>query len=233
MRSCSTERVGGSQALSRSRMANPSCRQLIGPERQSGGGSQPAAFGCRRTRTNSGRTRRPRPARSPGLAAGTTPGSLLSTARCRSASSVSTPSRVDAGPLRQLIPPDQPSPGNHPPATDTASPHTAPAHSARATATDKPSTTTCGTATQTRCKRPLTNYRERLRCIPMGGIVLLMKKLARIALPLAAGLALAGCQSPAATPSPTPSTSASASSAANAADVMFTQMMIRTTSRPW
>ncbi len=60
----------------------------------------------------------------------------------------------------------------------------------------------------------------------MGGIVLRMKNLARIALPLAAGLALVGCQSPAATPSSAPSASASASSAANAADVMFTQMMI-------
>ncbi|MFT4294266.1 MAG: DUF305 domain-containing protein [Micropruina sp.] len=54
-----------------------------------------------------------------------------------------------------------------------------------------------------------------------------MRYLARLALPLAAGLALAGCQSPAAAPSSTPpSASATASSAANAADVMFTQMMI-------
>ncbi len=53
-----------------------------------------------------------------------------------------------------------------------------------------------------------------------------MKKFALLALPLAAGLALVGCQSPAATPSATPSASVSASVAANAADVMFTQMMI-------
>lgn len=60
----------------------------------------------------------------------------------------------------------------------------------------------------------------------MGGIVGAMKKLAQLALPLAAGLALVGCQSPAAAPSSAPSASVSASSAANAADVMFTQMMI-------
>ncbi len=53
-----------------------------------------------------------------------------------------------------------------------------------------------------------------------------MKKLALLALPVVAGLALSGCQSPAATPGSAPSASVSASSAANAADVMFAQMMI-------
>jgi uncharacterized protein (DUF305 family) len=53
-----------------------------------------------------------------------------------------------------------------------------------------------------------------------------MRRLTVLVLPLAAGLALAGCQSPAAAPSPAPSASASSSSAANSADVMFAQMMI-------
>ena len=52
-----------------------------------------------------------------------------------------------------------------------------------------------------------------------------MKLLLRLTLPLAAGLALAGCQAPAAAP-PTPAASASTAAAANAADVMFAQMMI-------
>ncbi|MFT3861403.1 DUF305 domain-containing protein [Micropruina sp.] len=54
-----------------------------------------------------------------------------------------------------------------------------------------------------------------------------MHMLARLALPIAAVLALTGCQAAAVTPTPAPSAaSASPSSAANAADVMFTQMMI-------
>ncbi|MFT4217313.1 MAG: DUF305 domain-containing protein [Micropruina sp.] len=53
-----------------------------------------------------------------------------------------------------------------------------------------------------------------------------MRALVRLAFPLVAGLALAGCRSPAAAPSSAPSASATASSTANAADVMFTQMMI-------
>ncbi|MBP8918593.1 MAG: DUF305 domain-containing protein [Micropruina sp.] len=53
-----------------------------------------------------------------------------------------------------------------------------------------------------------------------------MRHLTRLVLPIAAGLALAGCQSPGSASAPAPSASASSSVAANAADVMFAQMMI-------
>ena len=63
--------------------------------------------------------------------------------------------------------------------------------------------------------------------IPTGGIVDDMHPFARIVLPVAVGLALAGCQAAAPTntnSAPSPSTGSAA--AANAADVMFVQMMI-------
>lgn len=54
-----------------------------------------------------------------------------------------------------------------------------------------------------------------------------MHTLARLALPIAAGLALAGCQaSPSATQTPAASASAGSTNAANGSDVMFAQMMI-------
>ena len=61
----------------------------------------------------------------------------------------------------------------------------------------------------------------------MGGIIEGMHTTLRLVLPLAAALALAGCQAAAPVAgNPTPAASASASVAANAADVMFAQMMI-------
>ncbi|HMQ36346.1 MAG: DUF305 domain-containing protein [Propionibacterium sp.] len=54
-----------------------------------------------------------------------------------------------------------------------------------------------------------------------------MRMLARLALPIAAGLALAGCQAPpSVTPAPAASASAGPTRSANAADAMFAQMMI-------
>ncbi len=54
-----------------------------------------------------------------------------------------------------------------------------------------------------------------------------MHVLTRLALPIAAGLALVGCQAaPSVAPTPAATASASPAASANAADVMFTQMMI-------
>lgn len=53
-----------------------------------------------------------------------------------------------------------------------------------------------------------------------------MQLLARLALPIAAGLGLAGCQASTSTPVPAAPTSGVSTSASNSADVMFAQMMI-------
>ena len=60
------------------------------------------------------------------------------------------------------------------------------------------------------------------------GYPAIMHPLARLVLPIAAAVALAGCQAatPTTTSGPTGSASAGATASANGADVMFTQMMI-------